>query len=367
MNLFEKIKGIEEEDLHSKFKMLRDNLFIEQQIVSNWTKDFVDRDNKIAKEFQTTFHSSFFEFYLNSIFRENNMTLDTTHYAPDFTLKTPFECHIEAVVANIKQGGDSEENRTHEDLTNLFAPPWENSKFSSELDEAIVRYSNAIATKSKKYKKEYVKMPHVSSTAPFIVALASYSQINYGREYIYPLMALLYGLYFDLESKQYIPRKTIKKPDTDADIDIGIFMNPEYNHISAILFTSTLSLGKLTSLAVSEGFPTINKVVALRENCSFDKHKYQLQAVSKENPEYLTDGLFVFHNPNASNPLAENFLEMSTQFFFENEELLILGIETPLISRLNYAPFIIDEQIIMEHIRAYNQKSFNEFYDIIDN
>ena len=68
MDLFEVSSQLSEEKLHPKFKWLRDSLFEEIKIVEEWAKDFIDKDNKFIHEFQTTFHSSFWELYLHKVF-----------------------------------------------------------------------------------------------------------------------------------------------------------------------------------------------------------------------------------------------------------------------------------------------------------
>ena len=362
MDIFKPLPNLGEEKLHPKFKLLRDDLAVERNIITTWAQDFIDRDNKIVEEFQATFHSSFFEFYLYSYLKSQNFLLNSQHYAPDFILLNPHN-YIEAVVANIKQNGPQEHLRTVEDLFSMLTPPWKHKNFPMELDEAIVRCSNALHYKSEKYLKEYTNLSWINKNVPFSIAIASFDQINYGREFIYPMMALLYGLYFDSNNKTYVKRNTIIKPGTNSEIDIGLFLKPEYKHISAIIFTCSLTLGKLTSLAISNNNFTVNQVYIVRENCSGQGPHYQLQIVTPDNPELLSDGLFVFHNPLADNPFDETLFQMTTQFFYENGEIMISGIETPIVSRLNIFPNTIPFVEITEAIRAYNQLGLLEFYD----
>jgi len=337
----------------------------ERDVLLDWTKNFIDRDGKIVKEFQTTFHSSFWEFYLNYYFTQNNSVIDHTFNRPDFIIKHPHKIYVEAVVANIKQGGIPETQRTLEDQLSMFIPPWLQTDFSKVLDEAIIRYSNAIHSKQKKYIKEYSKCDWVDTSAPFVIAMASYDQVNYGREYIYPMMALLYGLYYSPEFRGYSIKNSIKKYGTDAEVFLNLFSKLEFNDISAIVFSCTTTIGKLTSLAISAGKPSNNQVFAFRENCSDIGPKYQLQIVSKDNPETLSDGLFVFHNPNALNPLDKESFPYATHFFYDEDEINISGVLTPLISRINTSkimtPILMNQ--IQEHLRNYNDMTIDEFYE----
>lgn len=251
MDIFSKVKKLEESKQHPKFKLLNNNvqMISEKRILENWTSGIIDKDGKMVREFQETFHSSFWEFFLYRLFQKAGFTLDQSHQMPDFIISAPSDMYVEAVVSNIKDGGKPESERTIEDQMTMMLPPYMNNKFYDELDESIVRNSNAIHSKIKKYRESYLKREWVRDDVPFVIAISSYDQINYGREYIYSMLALLYGLYFDADSEQYNFKKTILKPGTkESFIQIGLFNNSDYSDISAIIYSCTVTLGKLTSL-----------------------------------------------------------------------------------------------------------------------
>ena len=66
LNLFEDIKGIDDTKQHPKVRLLKNNLQLksEKEMLIDWTEGLVDRDNKFVREFQETFHSSFWEIFL---------------------------------------------------------------------------------------------------------------------------------------------------------------------------------------------------------------------------------------------------------------------------------------------------------------
>lgn len=365
LDLYKPIKGINANKQHTKFKFLKDEplLAYEKSLLLNWTDGFVDRDKKFVKEFQTTFHSSFWEIYLYQLFIKSNFKLDQSHAMPDFIIKSPFEIYIEAVVANIKKSGKKENERTLDDQLSMILPPHQQKDFYKVLNESIIRYSNAIMNKQKKYTNNYCNCEWVDTKNPFIVAMASYDQINYGREYIYPMLALLYGLYFDPHHNSYIKKTTIKK-DNNSEIPIGIFLNEYYKDISAIIFSCTNTIGKLTSLSISQGNPSSNNVYIIRQNNR--DNNYLLQTVSKDCPENLEDGVFIFHNPHAKNKLPDNFLNnlAVTHFYYENGELMYKGNETMLLSRLNISSAFssLVEPLITEAVRNFNKLSYSDFY-----
>lgn len=345
LNLFGQLKGIDDEKLNPKFKTLRNNLFREKLILQRWTEKFEDRDNKIIKEFQQTFHSSFWEFYLYAVFTEMGCKFDFSQNRPDFIIDTPSRILVEAVASEInKVNGRSESTRNANDTSSMLLPPHKQPDFFEVLDEAITRYSNSISKKNGKYK-EYVACPWISGDEPYVIAVGSYAQVNYGREYIYPMMALLFGEYYDPFQKKYIDKTFIKKPGTDVDIPLGLFRDNKFSDISAILFSCTMTLGKLTSLAnSSEEWPEINHVINIRHD--FEEPYYKLQKVSPQNPEFLTDGLFVFHNPYAKNKLDISLFQQTNalQVYIKDGEMLFEGENLPIYARHNaFFPFPKEE------------------------
>jgi len=372
LNIFENLK-IKEEKLHTKYKLIRDNLQLtgEQEILRDWVGGFEDRDNKIVKEFQTTFHSTFWEFYLFAIFKELNFKIDFSRNRPDFIIESPSKLYIEAVVSNIKQDGKQETERALDDILSMLEPPFLQRNFYNELDESIVRHSNAILSKSKKYLNEYSALDYIDNTVPYIIALSGYDQINYGNQYIYPMMALLYGAYYDMENDTYARKKSILKPNSQADIPIGIFNDSKMEHISAIIFSATITLGKLTSLSLSQNKSLLktNFVIAIRHDT--DKPHWQPYVIDENNPEELADGLFVFHNPFAKNKLDTSVFRNKgiMQIKADDKGHIFENDRRPLFSRLNHFlrhNFIINS-LAFEAFNKFNAKDYYRmsFYKIL--
>ncbi len=122
MNVFHKINGLPEHKLHAKFKLLRDEPYYAgaREIIEEWTKDFYDRDNKIAIEFQTTFHSSFWEFYLHAVFQRLRLNVNENYNRPDFIIDGEHGFYVEAVVSEIKQEGVPESERSTDDIVKFL-------------------------------------------------------------------------------------------------------------------------------------------------------------------------------------------------------------------------------------------------------
>jgi hypothetical protein len=178
--------------------------------------------------------------------------VDLSQNRPDFIVSGIIDFYMEAVVSEIKNGGRSEDSRNENDLFSMLKPIHKDENFRSLIDEAITRHSNSILSKHKKYLNEYSKCDWVKTDAPFVVALGSYDQVNYGREFNYSMMALLFGFYFNPDQQEYIKATSIIKPGTNAEIPVGLFADKKYEDISSIVFSCTTTMGKLTSHAISK-------------------------------------------------------------------------------------------------------------------
>lgn len=356
--------------LHPKFKQLKEHDFFKEHrvMLDDWFQDFQDRDGKIIKEFQTSFHSSFFEIYLFKVFRELDYEIDFSKNRPDFILKNgnEDEIYVEATVSNISINGRKEENRDFMDIMGVILPPHLNENFNSEINEAIIRYSNSIITKIQKYRKEYSKLEWIKNDSPYVIALSSYAQVNYGREYIFGIIALLYGMYYSKKEKNFKKKNYVEK-ENGALISLGIFKTEEFSDISAIIFTSNLTIGKIEGLINSENNDSLQDVITIYQDFFDSEVPYKVNLASEDSPELLTDGLWIFHNPYAKNKLnVFDFYDKGIiNVSMEKGRIYTCGNGNPTVSRLNYpkvmrAPYF---QYIENIIESYNQ---NENFDFTD-
>lgn len=200
MNIFSKLDELSNDKLHPKFiNLLRPDFKCYRDIIQKWVDGLIDRDNKIVKEFQATYHSSFWEFYLFALLRIE-LYLRANKKQTWFYNKNSSRNVYRSSCAKHKKSGIPESKRNLNDIMSMFIPPYEQTDFYDNLNEAIVRQSNSILKKNKLYNDNYSNCSWINKDNPYIIALSSYDQVNYGREYIYPMMALLYG-------KHYIPDK----------------------------------------------------------------------------------------------------------------------------------------------------------------
>lgn len=275
-----------EDKLHSHFKYLLDDENEEiRKVLLRWSSGFEDRDNKFNHEFQTTFNSSFWEIYLNQCLSDLEMSIDYSKAMPDFTVKTKNDniLNIEAVTAN--HSIDSPPEWTGDQLR-------ENDDF---LKFSCVRILNAIISKYKKYTKSYSKQDHVVGN-PYIIAVAPYEQPYFFIQNNEGIIRVLYGQGIDKEknfTELYVP--TAQKND-DVTLELGIFNSAKYKEISAVIFSTTATMGKAISQTPLERTVRFSR---------YDKTRGLLSGLIDNSKYYEThlDGLQIHHNPFADHPI----------------------------------------------------------------
>lgn len=303
MDLFTPI--FTEDKLHSHFKVLQlDSAKAVRATINHWSEGFVDRDHKFAKEFQTTFNSSFWELYLFQCFKEYGMEVDFSKASPDFTVKTLDDLllNIEAVTANHALK-DEPEWSSQEVLRKYLNKPR-----NEILEYATIRILNAIDFKHKKYVKSYGQMEHVKGN-PFVLAIAPFEQPAFSRQNNQAINRVLYGCDAPTiignnpdGSAQFNNRniEKVKKPN-GVELDLGVFTTDKFKEISAVIFSTTATFSKAL---VQSDFSNHCTVSSRRYKCGEGWFGYIDQISEKRvYEETHLDGLHICYNPFAKNPL----------------------------------------------------------------
>ena len=296
MNLFAPIVPAARQ--HPIFKMLchADNA-PERDVLMAWAREFVDRDGKFVQEFQTTFESSFWELYVHAALREFGMSIDLRYDAPDFMVTAPQPFAAEATIAAPAHGA-----------TPAFGPgpPVVPEDLNAYNAEAILRICNSLDAKMRRYRERYAQLAHVRDK-PFVVALAPFDrplpQLAANR----PIIAALYGMYFDEEAsiagrRDHLvtyPIDSVAKP-SGAPVATGLFAKPEYADLSAVVYSPIATWGKLRALANAPDAPAIFTTLHPAPGQLLPEIR---QTLKRDYREHLLDGLYVLHNPAASRPL----------------------------------------------------------------
>jgi len=300
MNLFEPI--VPEEKQHKNYiSILRDAQQAARNELQRWVKGFPDRDNKFVKEFQTTFNSSFWEIYLYALFNEMGIKMDWSHPTPDFNIEVKEKTIVvEATTASAAIGKIPEWEKK------LEAVP---TRFKKMNIESIIRLSNSIVSKHKKYKYSYCNLDHVKSN-PFVIAVAPFEQPYFHQQYDVPIMALLYDYYVDEDAyndnRHLYPNGppdvsmgSVAK-ENEAEVELGFFKNDSYSEISAILLSTTATWGKVEAMSCN---PNIARQINTVWWSKIDNTPIHRSSTVQEHKEKIRDGLLVFHNPYAEHPV----------------------------------------------------------------
>lgn len=308
MRLFEPL--VSEARLHQNFRSIMQpgNGFV-LDVLSDWARGFEDRDGKFALEFQTTFNSAFWELYLFAVLKKYGLAVDFSHASPDFCIPGS-GLVVEAAIASNANNEEPEHRRDDKE------PPPDLNSFNFK---SILRLSNSLTEKHRKYTRSYAQLEHVKRQS-YVVAVTSFDQPFSFMACQRPIEAVLHGYYVDEE--QHIAthgregrlegeelRRVFK--ENGSPIELGLFSSPAFKEISAVIFSSCATLGKVRALS-SDPNPNI-VFTALRYNpggiqshiVKEPKHRYT---------ESLVDGLRVYHNPFASYPLDPALLRHPSVF-----------------------------------------------------
>jgi hypothetical protein len=290
---------------HPIFQMLlQDRLAPERRELSSWADGFRDRDGKFVQEFQSTFESGLWELYLHASTKVWGFQLDQGSASPDFVVTAPVPLCIEATIAAPASGGKPAFGYDSSDIPDDF------SQFNAE---ASIRICNSFTSKVRRYRDYYAALPHVTNR-PFIVAIAAFDRplahFAAGRSVI----AAMYGLYHD---------EAATPPDADSvvsynvsaaaksetvDVPLGLFCGPTYPEVSAVIYSSLATWGKVRALADNPAAKTIYQTFHPKEG----DLRPEVRNTLKENyNEHLLDGLLVLHNPFAHSPIPEGVLSHS--------------------------------------------------------
>jgi hypothetical protein len=291
MDLFTTITS-EAEQHHNFRTIIAQNIRFNFDVLNEWADGFQDRDGKFVKEFQTTFDSSFWELYLFAVLKHFGMRVDFSVPSPDFLVTTHGGMNIEVTAALHAQGAPAEHSKRRiedipEDLNEMNR-------------QTMLRIRNSIDTKHKKYSKLYASLDHVGNR-PFVLAITAFDSPYARLACQRAIEAVLYGYYVDEErflkegGSLQSQRLTSVRKDNRSEVRLAVFGREEFAWLSAVLFSSCASWGKVRALSTDPN-PNIF-FEAVRLNAS-GVIPHVVRASKSAYSESLLDGLRVYHNPS---------------------------------------------------------------------
>lgn len=304
MALFDEV--VASNDLHPIFRLLQQpENGPERDVLTAWAEGMPDRDGKFVKEFQKTFESGLWELYLHACLKQLGHRIDFTRASPDFTVIAPDPFLLEATIAAPEQGGAPAFGA---------GPP----QLPSDLNEfnrlAVLRICNSFDSKVRRYRQYYQQLSGAADK-PFVIAIAPFdrpaSQLASNR----PIIAALYGEYFDEETTireqhsrvVHTPVEAFTKP-SGVEVSVGLFTDGAYADVSAVVYGPLATWGKLRALADVPDRATIFHTLHPNPGSLLPKVQSARKADYSED---LLDGLYILHNPYAKRPLPKDAFDHS--------------------------------------------------------
>jgi hypothetical protein len=319
------------EKLHPIFQLLIEpHLAPERELLNDWAKGMRDRDGKFVKEFQSTFESSLWELYLHAATKALGLVLDQTHTSPDFVATSPIPFCIEATIAAPAKCGRPAFSRGIPEIPDDFGT------FNAE---SSIRICNSFTSKVKRYREHYCELNQVKGK-PFVLAIASYDRPLAHFAADRPIMAAMYGLYHDEAATSPDADRVVSynvsaaEKSEHANVPMGMFCEPHYPEVSAVVYSSLATWGKVRALADAPEAKTVYQTI---HPCGDGLLPTVRSAVKSEYVEDLFDGLFVLHNPFATFPLPDGVLShprIAEVFVAEDGGLIIKAPEDFLLVRM---------------------------------
>lgn len=172
----------------------------------------------------------------------------------------------------------------------------------------MLRIRNSIDTKHQKYSKLYASLDHVRKR-PFVLAITAfdgpYARLACQRA----IEAVLYGYYVDEErflkeggTLQGQQLTSVRK-DNLSEVPLAVFGREEFTWLSAVIFSSCASWGKVRALSNDPNPNILFEAVKLNASGVMS---HVIRAGKSAYSESLLDGLRVYHNPSAKHKLDVN-------------------------------------------------------------
>ncbi|MBS1095256.1 hypothetical protein [Gluconobacter wancherniae] len=276
-------------------------------------------DENFVTDLQTSnFSSRLFELYLLACFREQGIVVQQNHVSPDFWIENNGStCWVEAVTANSGtsgSGGIGDWER---------APTDRNERMSGAPAARFAR------TLRSKLQRNYHEMNHVRGEA-FAIAIADFhasGSMVWSRE---ALPTYLYGVRAHVEGEGE-RRRAVSVPIShlidEHAIPAGLFRDPNFAHLSAIIFSNAATLAKFNRMGFLAGVKpprlrmTRMGVIFDRTPGALEPIEFELEVGSNEYASLWPQGeewcqeLEVFHNPMATKPLPFSLIPGATHWF----------------------------------------------------
>lgn len=316
-DLFQNLKN--EDKQHPNFKVLKSNIALSmaKETVKEVSYHYKDIDGNFIDQFQSIngFDSRIWELFLFCFFREQFFSFKRNFSAPDYMIeKFNEEIAVEAVIVGRK--------------TELESSPKTDKEIQDKLkNEVPLLFANALFDKM---KKKYWEKDHVVNK-PFVIAIADFHDTMSMTWTFNSLLDYLYGYKYEhsFDKNGELIVKPIKIEDytkpNGTKIPSGFFFQPDSENVSAIIFSSCGTLSKFNRMGkqaeLGSEIPTLLRTATFYNHTpNSDTPNIVTYKVDKDSEETWSEGVVVYHNPNAKIPLNPVFFDRRVaQCFFRDK------------------------------------------------
>jgi hypothetical protein len=308
---------------------------------------FEDPDGIFIRGLQgNEFNSRLFELYLHAAFYELDFTIDHSNPQPDYLLtKDGQQVALEAAtVAELEEEGEPDVNDDVDprasasedcDVAESAGPVSQrqrDKKFDASVIEKLVehvdnelpfRFQRTLAKKVRHrpepLKLPYWELPHTKGK-PFVIAVHDYSKNMSMAMSAGPMQKFLYGL--ELNDGKMVPIE--RHEYKGRTIASNFFGQPVNRHVSAVMLVTQATIPKFNRMGRIAGVRDRNSLAIVSGVRTDSEGQVGPFRAVVEDPRYSEawhDGIYLFHNPNASIPLDPSLFQWVIQCFESNGQI----------------------------------------------
>ena len=313
----------DDNEIHPNFMRLRNEGFFAaaKRVIEEVGYHHVDIDGNFTDQLQSIngFDARIWELYLWCYFREENFEFDTEHNAPDFMLqKLGEEVAVEAVHIKRTQGID--EQMAQMDFGTVL------EKLRNEMP---LMFGSPLFSKLKhEYQSQkYWELPHVKGK-PLVFAIADF-HADMSMTWSFPaIISILYGIEqtaeIDEDGQVTLVNASGNKFIKKRNVEIApLFLDDQFKHVSAVLFTPCGTISKFNRMGVQAGYGNSSYTLFQVKMCYNHLRNAILpnvffNVVDENSHETWADGIQIFHNPMAEIPLNPGLFPHAGHHFYKD-------------------------------------------------
>ena len=278
---------------HENFKVLLNHRHSPaRELIRELMHHFADVDGNFIEQFQSTgFDGRLWELYLFALFTELAYGLDREHAAADFhCVGMRGDFFVEATTVNPSETPPDIREVNTQEYFDQYAP---------------IKYGSALYSK---LKKRYWGLPHVEGN-PLVLAIQDFHAPAAMMWSNNALVEYLYGIRQTAANgtSEVVSQKIDKFEWGGKEVPAGYFLQPETEHISAVLANPSGTITKFNRLGYIAGFgdQAIKMVrTGYGYRGSVHPETFTVDVHAPEYTEAWCEGVSIYHNPNAREPLS---------------------------------------------------------------